>query len=162
MSCFFDKNKNIYIKIWDKYKLKKEYEIQKQFIDLKFQVANILSTFETEEYFVYTEDKLWEKVIWKEINEGNISYDEGFEKIYEVANNYLTRQSATININWDTDLILKKNDIDLLGSEKLIDKDIYKQLVSKLSYKINECTYFVLTHWDFNSMNLFDNWIIDL
>ena len=159
---FLDKNKNIYIKVWDKYQLKKEFEIQKQFIDLKFQVAKILISFENEDYFVYTEDKLWEKVIWKEIKDGNLSYDKGFEKIYEVVKNYFIRQSTTININWDTELILKKNGIDLLSSEKLIDRDVYIQLISKLHYKINNCMYFTLTHWDFNSMNLFNNWIIDL
>lgn len=159
---FFDKNSNAYIKIGNKYVLKKEYDIQKQFLAMKFQVAEILSSCEIWDNFIYTESKLWEMVIWLAINQGNISYWDGIQKIFRVANEYFRHQSQTVNSEWNIYEVLKKNNIDLLGEEKLLEEDTYSSLVKELHRELTQCYSYWLMHWDFNSMNLFEEWVIDL
>lgn len=163
---FFDKNKNQFIRFWKKEDLEKEYKNHQLFLKYNFNVADILFSIEKDEYFLYIEKNLWVDVIWKQILENQISYDEWFMDIHNLAEKYFWAQKNTINKNWCINEIKFSNQLDLLSSECLLWGFIDKLLLEKLFIKINndleEVKFYELTHWDFNTRNIFKLWVIDI
>jgi len=163
---FYNKEKNQYIRIWKKEDLKKEFEKHKLFLNYNFRVANIISSFEKDDFFLYVEDNVWVDVIWKEILEKQISYEKWFENIYNLAKWYFESQKNTINKNLDTKEIIKSNELELFRKEclewKFFDNKLIDVLFNKIITELEKSEFFELTHWDFNTRNIFTNWIIDV
>ena len=163
---FLIEKKNHYIKIWNIEETKNEFNKHIRFLDFNFRVANILSSYEKDEYFIYVEDRVWDHTLWQKIQGKNITYDEWYIKIYNFVKWYLDSQKRTLNINWSLEEILKSNNFDLLHFESKLHNflplDLYNRLLKKISDDIKKCKYFTLTHWDFNSMNIFEWGVIDL
>lgn len=163
---FFNTEKKHYIRFWKKEDLKKEFEKHKIFLEKDFRVASVISFHEKDDYFIYVEEKLWDEVIWKEIYNKNITYNEWFDKIYSLSEWYFIAQKNTLNTIWNLDEIIKSNQLDKFYSEcsrgKFLEINLVDKLYEKIYKEFNNCNYFVLTHWDFNSMNLFQTWFIDV
>jgi len=163
---FFDNKKNIFIRFWLKDYIKKEFEIHKNFINYSFCVAKILFSKEFDNYFLYTEESLWNSSIWIEIFRKNISYKEWFSYLYNILEKFLISQKNTINNNWNIDELKLYLNIDKFKNETLdlgvfkIDfiNDLYKKIFDDIENKWIYC----LTHWDFNSRNILKNWFIDV
>ena len=163
---FYNKNKNTYIRFWKKEQIKEEFDKHNNFLKFGYPVAKILWYWEYDNYFIYEEESLWNKSIWFSFLEKNINYDDWFDNIYKITNQYLKAQAKSkINLV-DNEMILNEGHFYEVISEcekyKFLDISLLKNLEIKIIEELNKINSTFLNHWDFNSMNFSDNWIIDL
>ena len=164
---FYDTEKNIFIRFWLKEYIKKEFEIQKKFINYNFDVPQILFNKEVDNnYFLYSEKNLWKEPIWIEIKQKVISYKEWFSNLYNVFEKFSISQKETINNKWNIEELKDNLNIEKFKKESLelgiFNINFIEELYKKIFNDIQEKGIYCLTHWDFNSRNIFKNWFIDV
>jgi len=162
---FFDNKKDIYIRFWRE-GTKKEFDLQKKFLSYNFQVPEIIFSQEKWKYFFYVEKSLWNEVLWKQILKKSITYKEWYKYLYNVLENFLKSQKLTINNDWNLKNIISQLYMDNFKKEvlklKIIKSDFIDRLYNKIYNELINNKYFVLTHGDFNSWNIFKKGFIDV
>lgn len=162
---FRDRINDIFIRFWESNELNKEYNLHRFFIDNNFPVSQIIANSEKNGFALYSEKSIWEDPIWKMLMNNSITYEKAISYVEQIFIQYIKAQHKTINNKYSYDDIYKSNQLGRFTEEnnelKYIDPDIVSTVFNKLkedlpSYKC------ALTHWDFNTFNIFEKWVIDL
>lgn len=162
---FRDRVNDIFIRFWEKEKLRKEFDLHSYFIANNFPVSEITTSFENEDNFLYAEKSIWEEKLGRMIRNQTITYKEAIEILNKILSQYLEAQYKTINKGWNFEEAKKFFHLDIFEQENSELKNIDENLVKMAFKKIKKGFInqdFALTHWDFNTMNIFEWWVIDI